>query len=225
MKITAKYITLAFGLCIALWIASLALVYFNSNNLEQFARLGDSFGAVNALFSGLAFGGLIVTLILQRSEINQRSFEQRFFALLEHNRRAAAAIRFQGKQGAEAFSAIVAFLKTFATKEASICSVTLTMSVTELIDKTNLAQFNLKDPLSVPHIIAYLDNTASLVRCALDGESQFGKGYLVTVRSQLSGDERVFLKNFLAVFHDSKNISADGHLSNVDFENLERIFQ
>lgn len=34
-----------------------------------FGQVGDSFGAVNALFSGLAFGGIIITLIMQKEEL------------------------------------------------------------------------------------------------------------------------------------------------------------
>lgn len=50
---------------------------------------GDSFGGVNALFSGLAFAGLIITALLQRDEIQlsrqafeRQQFEASFFNLL-----------------------------------------------------------------------------------------------------------------------------------------------
>lgn len=36
---------------------------------------GDSFGALNALFSGLAFAGLIVTLIMQKDELSMQREE------------------------------------------------------------------------------------------------------------------------------------------------------
>ena len=39
-----------------------------SNSAEQ-GQFGDQFGAVNALFSGLAFAGLIFTIILQKKEL------------------------------------------------------------------------------------------------------------------------------------------------------------
>lgn len=51
---------------------------------------GDSFGALNALFSGMAFAGLIVTVLLQRDEMHlsrmafeRQQFEASFFHLLE----------------------------------------------------------------------------------------------------------------------------------------------
>ena len=36
---------------------------------EKQGQFGDQFGAVNALFSGLAFAGLIFTIILQKKEL------------------------------------------------------------------------------------------------------------------------------------------------------------
>lgn len=36
---------------------------------ERQGQFGDKFGAVNALFSGLAFAGLIFTIILQKNEL------------------------------------------------------------------------------------------------------------------------------------------------------------
>lgn len=40
------------------------------NNPEKQGQFGDQFGAVNALFSGLAFAGLIFTIILQKKELS-----------------------------------------------------------------------------------------------------------------------------------------------------------
>lgn len=37
--------------------------------LDARGQFGDKFGAVNALFSGLAFAGLIFTIILQKNEL------------------------------------------------------------------------------------------------------------------------------------------------------------
>lgn len=45
------------------WIAT------TINDPEKQGQFGDQFGAVNALFSGLAFAGLIFTIILQKNEL------------------------------------------------------------------------------------------------------------------------------------------------------------
>jgi hypothetical protein len=49
----------------------------NSPTPEQDSRgqFGDMFGAVNSLFSGLAFAGLIFTILLQRREFARRRRE------------------------------------------------------------------------------------------------------------------------------------------------------
>lgn len=60
---------------------------------EQAGQFGDMFGAVNALFSGLAFAGLLFTIYLQRKEIvesrkdfSKERFETTFFSMLAlHN--------------------------------------------------------------------------------------------------------------------------------------------
>lgn len=49
--------------------ASTFILYFFISKSEERGQFGDMFGAVNALFSGLAFAGLIITLILQRQEL------------------------------------------------------------------------------------------------------------------------------------------------------------
>lgn len=44
---------------------------------EQAARYGDSFGFVNSLFSGLAFAGVVVALVIQSLEFSLASTERR----------------------------------------------------------------------------------------------------------------------------------------------------
>ena len=58
-------------LIILAWACSGILVSRQSDP----GRFGDMFGAVNALFSGLAFGTLIYTLLLQRSELALQRLE------------------------------------------------------------------------------------------------------------------------------------------------------
>jgi hypothetical protein len=58
-----------FILVVILWLGSaftLRALYPASDSRGTF---GDSFGAINALFSGLAFAGIIVAILLQRNEL------------------------------------------------------------------------------------------------------------------------------------------------------------
>lgn len=88
----------------AVWLASFVLIYFCIDGWDVRGQFGDLFGSVNALFSGLAFAGLVITIIQQRhdlqlqrqaidqskKDINQQNetmkkerFENTFFKMLE----------------------------------------------------------------------------------------------------------------------------------------------
>ena len=54
---------------IAMWGLSWWLIHENIDCSTERGTFGDMFGAVNALFSGLAFAGLIVTLLYQKEEL------------------------------------------------------------------------------------------------------------------------------------------------------------
>lgn len=53
------------GVCLA-WTA---FVLLSERPLEKSGQFGDSFGVLNSLFSGLAFSGVIITILLQRKEL------------------------------------------------------------------------------------------------------------------------------------------------------------
>lgn len=55
---------------IALWFFSSYFIYYRWPEKEPGAgTIGDMFGAVNALFSGLAFAAIIITIWMQRADI------------------------------------------------------------------------------------------------------------------------------------------------------------
>lgn len=54
---------------LAAWGLSWWLINKNIDCSTERGTFGDMFGAVNALFSGLAFAGLIVTLLYQKEEL------------------------------------------------------------------------------------------------------------------------------------------------------------
>src|SRR5689334_15440351 len=62
-------------LILFLWGACWVFVtMYKSLPVEQ-GQFGDMFGAVNALFSGLAFAGIIYTILLQREELGAQRKE------------------------------------------------------------------------------------------------------------------------------------------------------
>lgn len=66
-----KYIVLVVMLIVGLWFCSWYFIpkWYGKEGLEA-GTFGDMFGAVNALFSGLAFAGLIYTIAVQRQELS-----------------------------------------------------------------------------------------------------------------------------------------------------------
>lgn len=46
-----------------------ALIFSNNETLEKMGQFGDMFGGLTALFSGLAFAGMITALVLQTKEL------------------------------------------------------------------------------------------------------------------------------------------------------------
>lgn len=61
-------VRLMFGGVMLLFLLNFSLVFFVDDK-DLRGTFGDQFGAVNALFSGLAFAGLIYTIILQRRDL------------------------------------------------------------------------------------------------------------------------------------------------------------
>jgi uncharacterized membrane protein YccC len=52
-----------------LWALALAITCYVLPDWEKRGQAGDLFGSINALFSGLAFAGVIVAILLQREEL------------------------------------------------------------------------------------------------------------------------------------------------------------
>ena len=64
-----NYLIITIILVVLIWSISGLTIYLLTDNWGDRGTMGDMFGAVNALFSGLAFAALLYTLQLQREEI------------------------------------------------------------------------------------------------------------------------------------------------------------
>lgn len=58
-----------FSIILLLWIGSYFIINYYYPDPQKSGTVGDTFGAINALFSGLAFCGIIYTILLQRKEL------------------------------------------------------------------------------------------------------------------------------------------------------------
>ena len=68
-KLEISILTKMIILILIIWITMGILIYFGLDTWEDRGAFGDLFGAVNSLFSGLAFAGLIYTIFLQKQEL------------------------------------------------------------------------------------------------------------------------------------------------------------
>lgn len=62
-----KYVIVALTIVAALWLSSWFFLLIK-DPINR-GTIGDMFGAVNALFSGMAFAGIVITLLLQRNDL------------------------------------------------------------------------------------------------------------------------------------------------------------
>lgn len=64
-----------FFLALGLWLASVYLSSTLSSEWSTRGMIGDSFGAVNALFSGLGLAGIVYAILLQRDDLASQRLE------------------------------------------------------------------------------------------------------------------------------------------------------
>ncbi len=76
MPILKIVITLA-GVVLILWIVYAVVAWLLFGGWGGSANFGDTFGAINTLFSGLALGGVILAVILQQRELTLQRLELR----------------------------------------------------------------------------------------------------------------------------------------------------
>jgi hypothetical protein len=63
-------IILLFCAVVSLWVLTPWIVGIFGESPAEMGQLGDLFGSINALFSGLAFAGVVVAILLQRQELS-----------------------------------------------------------------------------------------------------------------------------------------------------------
>lgn len=67
-----KYLGYASLVVVMVWGLSFVVVYSSISGWTERGQFGDLFGAINALFSGLAFAGLIITIRQQHLDLQNQ---------------------------------------------------------------------------------------------------------------------------------------------------------
>jgi hypothetical protein len=142
---------LLFAAVVGLQVVSVIAIQYFIPDWSTRAQFGDSFGAVNSLFSGLAFAGLIYTIFLQRGELQlqreelqlTRSELTRSAEAQEKSERALAKQAFAAQAAAEiaAINNILAYVDG-ETKRMS-ASDTVRIVNREALDRFAIQRSNL----------------------------------------------------------------------------------
>lgn len=115
-KASAKHIVL-FVVC--LWVFFPFVLWIFYPSLQDRGQFGDSYAVVNTLFSGLAFGGVVYALILQRRELRLQRRELKE-ARIQYARSARALEESQGEavkaRSANVFFHIMEILQSLRPK-------------------------------------------------------------------------------------------------------------
>ena len=85
---TGMAIVVLFLLYAFFFLLPLTLPYFRdnvskSNPIDAYGLMGDSYGIFNALFSGLAFIGVLITLYLQSRDNRKRTIVEQYYQMLD----------------------------------------------------------------------------------------------------------------------------------------------
>ncbi len=75
IKIRSGGVVAIFAGVILLWALTPTVIAYIYPGLASRGQAGDLFGSINALFSGLAFAGVIVAILLQRDELELQRHE------------------------------------------------------------------------------------------------------------------------------------------------------
>lgn len=147
-------------------------------------QFGDKFGAINALFSGFAFAGIIFTLLLQRRDLTEtrnamshERFDNTFFQLLNLHIDITPRLSARSHEGREAFAAFNEYLKKCDPDFHVFCALQkITRDKvrhiidTKTVDKTTYPEFDDADITNITESLQsgisafnnFLDTTESM---------------------------------------------------------------
>jgi hypothetical protein len=190
-------------------------------------QFGDQFGAVNALFSGFAFAGIIFTILLQRSDLaetrasmSQERFDGTFFQLLALHMSIAEKIETLGGRGKEAFVSFQGMLKGKDADFYTFCALTKLPRdrIRQIIDNRAIksGEFVELNDADVNNLSLSLANGVSALQNFLDDDLRMHEAKVIAayIRAAESGidDFAHYFRNFyniLRFIDETTQIPAD----------------
>lgn len=191
------------GAVILVWAGAGYILFHQKDRGE----LGDMFGVVNALFSGLAFAGIIYTIFLQRQELEfqrreladtrevlegqkiqlaRQAFENAFFQMVSLHNEIVVSLRYLPRRAAPG-----------GEKRGRDCFASLTHDLHESLNsfsglmETRYEAFYEADAHKV--LGHYFRNLYQIVKYVANSDVADKKFYTNIVRAQLSTEELILL--------------------------------
>jgi hypothetical protein len=190
-------------------------------------QFGDQFGAVNALFSGFAFAGIIFTILLQRSDLaetrasmSQERFDGTFFQLLNLHMNITEKVATLGGRGKEAFVSFQSLLKGKDPDFYSFCALSKLQRdrIRQIIDNRALrnGEYAELDDADVNNISTALAGGVGTLENFLDDNLGMHERKIVSAYTR-AAEERIDdfahyfrnLYNILKFVDETAQISAD----------------
>lgn len=178
-----KYIILAFLLVLFLWASSaIVLVYYyfpaSENAWSMRGQFGDMFGAVNALFSGLALTAIAITVYLQYRDLkDQGEVLQKQSELLEYQlQREEHLVRqyIAGQPAGRSPEVKSIFITNYGQRIVNI-DITLIEPASGLkIQPTKVHRLKMDEQFEL-HILGYKDNKCPEVKLEFSYINYLGK--------------------------------------------------
>jgi len=199
---------IALAVCLVglLWGASWYFIPRCLSTWQERGTFGDMFGAVNALFSGLAFAGVIIAVMLQSKELRlqreeleqtreelegqkdqltrqanyfeEQNFENKFFQMIKMHREFIKSINWTGAQGSFYFRDLNDFLRTELRKTLPVATSLMIAS----IERANCNMYKIHRF----HLKNYFSNIQNLFDFVYSSKSDKKSFYVGILKSQLT---------------------------------------
>lgn len=224
---------------IVLWAMNGIVFYW----LDDRGTFGDMFGSINALFSGLAFAGIIYTILLQREELNEQReelkltraefekqnrtmrlqrFENSFFNLLASRRELIQTLKFVGENYVNYNGTdVIAYVNSILKK--GLQGIELDHAITKFdIEGLRERYFGIL-PTYTNQVNLFLDSLLAVLEFVaysdLIEDDDERRKYFSIVASQLTIAERTFIYYYLCI-----DFSA-GHMQHNRYHRIEKAYR
>lgn len=198
-------------------------------------QFGDQFGAINALFSGLAFAGIIFTIFLQRGDLretrtamSQERFDNTFFQLLQVHIAITEKMNISGThKGSEAFVRFNEHLKSCDKDFYIFCALQKLQrdQVRQIKDSrvVNQILYPALNDADVINLDGYLKTGVGAFENFLDSSKEMHESKIVAAYVKSSSEYIDYFSHYFRnLYHILKFISESSLISEIEKQRYSR---